>query len=327
MEDSMIEIGEIETNDTTASPEAPTLLVVQSSTRGWLLATLPPSLILLGGLAIASHQMRPDPAAYAPVGNSFTPPSRTLAVPTTRIATVEPGELSVRVEAPPALESAAPPPPTRVAEPAPEVVVAAEPVPPLVETDDIDFAPAMPPAPSLEPSPSQIVWDDIDAEAREAQRKKHAAEQLRGQVFAQNEQVAEERLNRARMTSANDRGQFLADLVTLLRRHGRKAGPYISELTGLYGRNLPPELQKAAEATRAKLDAANADARARVTFYRRLGLSETCILDELSHQFTQAIGSRKGPRNREEVLYFAARLLVTVPLESAATQAAKAPAP
>jgi hypothetical protein len=214
-----------------------------------------------------------------------------------------------------------------VASPDPEIVVAAEPVPPLVETDDIDFEPAMPAAPALEPSPSQIVWDDIDAEAREAQRQKQEAEQLRGQVFAQTERAAEERLVRARMTSANDRGQFLSDLTTLLRRHGRKAGPYISELTGLYGRNLPPELQKAAEGARAKLDAANANAQARVTIYRRLGLSETCILDELSHQFTQTIGSRKGPRNREEVLYFAARLLVTVPLESAATQTAKTPAP
>ena len=323
----MIEIGEIETNDTAAPPEPPALLVVHSSSRGWLLATLPPSLILVSGLAIASHQMRPDPAAYAPLGNSPTPSSPSLAVPLTRAATVDPGKLSVHVEPTPAPESTAPTPPSVVAGPAPETVVVAEPVPPLVETADIDFAPAMPAAPSLEPSPSQVVWDDIDAEAREAQRKKHEAEQLRGQVFAENERVAQERLVRARMTSANDRGQFLSDLTTLLRRHGRKAGPYIAELTGLYGRNMPPELQKAAEATRTKLDAAHANAQARVTIYRRVGLSETCILDELSHQFTQAIGSRKGPRNREEVLYFAARLLVTVPLESAATQPAKSSAP
>lgn len=312
---------------------APPVVIVHQSGHGWLTATLPPSLILLGALAITSHQLRPDPRAYAPASGPEKPatvvqvnPTAEMAQPKVEVHAAVPEPVTTApAETPaPANEMAkvwgipnemalALVPPVPVAQP-PAEPEAAE--PPLVAEAAPDAAESLPEPLKPDDRGAEIIWNDIEAEAEANRREKERGEALRGEAFAKNQAETLAKLERARLSASNNRDEFIQELSTLLRKHGRKAGPFIGELLVLTGRDAPAELMERAEALNRRLVEARVPVEQRIKALRRIGLPETCILDGLARQLQPSIGTRLGPRNGQEVLYHAAMRLVKVPLDT-----------
>lgn len=281
----------------------PIVVLVRAPTRSRLATVLPPTLILLGALALTAYQFRPSAEPRSSVIASSRPVIRR---PVADAPAIDSGKLMLTEFSDVVAEQPSPP-----AE-AGEEVPANTPSPalePLVEAEDAVLAANEPERPEAE-----IVWDDIEAEADAARLEREKAEKLRGESFAQDQASQIARLNRARGDAEANRAEFLNDLKKMLVKHGRRSGLYISHVVTLYGREVEPEMQAAAFRLRQHLKSSRATPERCVLAYRRIGLPEPCILDELSHLLRGTIGSRRGPRNATEVLYFAARKLVSVPV-------------
>lgn len=286
------------------------VLVVRPSRRSRLAAIVPPTLVLLLAVALTAEQFRRRGPGSQPLELVIATP-RHPAVPTPAI---DEGEVRV-AEVPPAVL------------PVGEVVDPPSPVAPVLEQTPVPATPVdqavevaagasePPPTPPAERAMAEIVWDDIQAEADAARRELEDSQAVRGEAFAARQQTQIERLEAARINAVADRPTFHNDLRTLLGRHGRRAGGYIAELVTVYGREVEPEIYEQAEALRVRLANANVPPAESVLAFRRIGLPEPSILSELAQRLQPTIGSRRGPRNGQEVLYFAAKMLIGVPPE------------
>jgi hypothetical protein len=181
-------------------------------------------------------------------------------------------------------------------------------------------APTSPPGPgpgavadSLEPPPLPSKEESLRAIVEEAVEK-------------QRELAAEWTERDAQILALRDeeRRKFLDELSEILRVHDRQAGPEIEKLCVRTGRDDDPA--KLARARRV-LSSNRLNQREKIQRLRDIGLPETVILDYLANELHRRIGSRKGPRDRYEVLYLAAhQLLKQAPAPARPAGPAAAPA-
>jgi hypothetical protein len=151
-------------------------------------------------------------------------------------------------------------------------------------------------ADALEPPPLPSKEESLRAIVEEAVKK-------------QRELDAEQTTRDAQVQALRDeeRRKFLDELSEILRVHDRQAGPEIEKLCVRTGRDDDPS--KHARAYRV-LYSSRFNQREKIQRLRDIGLPETVILDYLANELHRRIGSRKGPRDRYEVLYLAAQQLL-----------------
>lgn len=118
------------------------------------------------------------------------------------------------------------------------------------------------------------------------------------------------------------RADFLRELGRILKERGSSSGPEIVALCARYGRSVPRESEIRAYKILKTANGYRLEPRARVELLRDLGWPESMILDELAHQQLREIGRRNGPRNRAEALAAAARVLLSIPLQSSSAAVA-----
>lgn len=287
------------------------ILILRPTSGQRLRAVLPPTLVLLAAVAATAYQFRPRPVDPVPTA----PVIAAVRQPAAKAPLIAAGEIHLAEPATPAPEpnSVAPVPVAEATDPPPEPSTIPDPATvPLSDPDLIAASAEVEPAPA-DRVVAEIVWDDIQTEADQARREREAAEAARGEAFAARQKEQIDRLDRARFNAVADRGTFHRDLRILIARHGRRSGSYIAELITVYGREVEPEIHEQATRLREQLARQNVPPAESVLAYRRIGLAEPSILDELAHRLVPTIGSRRGPRNGQEVLYFAARMLLGVP--------------
>jgi hypothetical protein len=120
----------------------------------------------------------------------------------------------------------------------------------------------------------------------------------------------------------SERIKFREELREVLQTFGNAAGPEIDKLAKRYGYDIDRE--RALRARYAwKFTRTTMESKVRIT--RALDLPEAAILNFLSDEIHLQIGTREGPRNRNEVRIRAARMLLNFPLP--ATDATAGPAP
>jgi hypothetical protein len=314
MPEILSESPDFEPNEAKAA--SPAILVLRPSIRSQLSAVLAPSVILLIALGLAGYQLRP----YPELRSQRVPDRAVRRLPAAEAPKIDPGELSVA-------EAKVPDSSTPTVAAPPE-----EPVPPQpVQTASIDLQPIFRvvesitgakveagEAPSKDAGKraiSEIVWDDIQLEVEEARRNKEAAQALRGESFAMEQESQFARLERARLDAGTNRAKFCSDLKSHIRKYGRDAGPYIRETITVFGKEIEPEVMAAATRERTRLDQIDAKPDLRVRRYRQIGVPDPCILTELARMVSPTIGTRRGPRDGDEVLYFAAKILISVPID------------
>lgn len=105
----------------------------------------------------------------------------------------------------------------------------------------------------------------------------------------------------------DQRKQFLDELRLILTVHREAAGPEIERLTDRTGRTSDPALLMRA---RVVITEERTPLRSKVRKLREIGVPETVILDVVCNNLNRGIGTRNGPRNRNEVWVKAARLLL-----------------
>jgi hypothetical protein len=163
---------------------------------------------------------------------------------------------------------------------------------------------AEPPLPSLEETERQIREEAARARQENGARLAQQREDLRA--------IRDE-----------ERRQFLDELQMVLKVHGKRAGPEIERLSQRTGRKEDPMLLARARWVIAE---SKTSPRGKVRQLRALGVPETVILDYLANRLDRNVGTRDGPRSRDEVWVQAARLLVIYSSETPRPPAADEPA-
>lgn len=279
--------------------------------RGLARELLPPLLILgIAGSILAYRAAAPRWDGVGPIGWS-----RPVAEPAPAAATgpshlAGPGKLVVREKVAPApTPTPTPKPEAKPEPPAPEPVALAKAEP----TPDPE-----PPAPRPEPEVSPaMVKADL---AMEAEKKRHEAadaQMLRQSVAARGRL---EQLRRAGKvatdpkTARDERREFLTQLQRAVRDGGQRAPEMVRELESRFRREPSPvasdrfvRVQQAGSIQRLARDQ-------KVLLLRRIDLPEPIILDILAREVVQRVGTRQGPKSRDEALLVAARQLLHVPL-------------
>ncbi|RUL88504.1 hypothetical protein [Tautonia sociabilis] len=108
---------------------------------------------------------------------------------------------------------------------------------------------------------------------------------------------------------------FLRLVAEAIQRYGRQAGYQIDDLCRSSGVGLPPELDALEQRLGNNFRFPGVDLDRTIILLRRAGAPEPYLLDRLSEQMARTIGARHGPRDRMEARVFAARRLLSVPLE------------
>jgi hypothetical protein len=144
--------------------------------------------------------------------------------------------------------------------------------------------PAEPPLPSRAETERQIREEAAGIQRENDQRLEHQREELRE---LQND----------------ERRQFLDELRKLLTEYGENAGPEIERLSVRTGRTDDPVMLDRA---RRVISNSRMSQRAKVHQLREFGVPETIILDYLANGLDRRLGTRGGPRNRDEVWFRAA---------------------
>jgi len=170
-------------------------------------------------------------------------------------------------------------------------------------------------APIVEVDPNQV-REEIRREAQKKQADlaqlqalKAAALQRERREAAQRHVEQQERLRR---TVEEERNLFRDELREVLKRFGIRSGPEIAALQQRYTRPLTPEVSKVVDRLRSAGRRINRHTR--VQLYRRMGMSEAMVLDELAHEMARDLDPVLGPRSQDESLIRAARLLLILPL-------------
>jgi hypothetical protein len=180
-------------------------------------------------------------------------------------------------------------------------------------------APLDPPA--AEP---KITKEQVDAEIeREAEQKE--AEQRKLQALEPHLRKLE-LLELLQKNEAN-RLPFHNELRNAVRAPVAQAGPMIEALCDRHGRSTFPELEKRVGRLLATTYG-RADYKSKVEMMRMYGLPETMILDYLANTIDKRwLGTRGGPRNKDDVWVRAARLLLTMPPVSNKAQSGRGKVP
>jgi hypothetical protein len=194
-------------------------------------------------------------------------------------------------------------PRSRTENPAPDAIAAV--VNPAGAGKVADFGPMAEPA---GPGKEDIL-DDIERESKEKGAEK---DRLKDQKLHVRGELLSEVLERVEI----DRAAFREDLDNALKKLGNDAGPEISRLCELYGRQSHPEVQ--ARYRRALLRApARMSDQAKVNLMRSAGLSEPMVLDNLTETLKlRTMKSREGPRDPNEARVLAARQLLNLPVKA-----------
>ncbi|CAN5831251.1 hypothetical protein BH23PLA1_BH23PLA1_12860 [soil metagenome] len=329
-----------------ARPQAP-IVIVQQSGRGWSSILVPPALILLVAVAILSYQIRPMTPPELILARAEDPPSPTVAANPAEVLDNGPIVVQSREQE----DHSTPSEPSTEPEPEPEPTPEKTgddrnpfdlPVAGVenqgrgenkgnspVRRAEITFRDPEPepepePDPELEPAPerprvdrapdAEGIWEDIEREARQTRGRREEVARLRDEQFQRDQQRTLEQIQKAQQNAAATRRHYLAELRTIVRHYGLEAAPYIAELTSRYGRDTLPEVHQAVNHAKADLDASRASPEQRISLLRHLGYPEPLVLDDVSQQMERAIGSRRGPANRNQAVVFAARKLLETPL-------------
>jgi len=151
---------------------------------------------------------------------------------------------------------------------------------------------------------------------REAEQREAEIERLEGlQPIARKLQIAES----SRRVQAN-RIPFHAALREALKVPEPKTAEAVASVCDTFGRSVPEEIRQRVNRL-LKTSHATMSRNAKIDVMRSWGLPETIILDFLAHDLERMLGTRGGPRNEDEVLVWAARVLLTIPPKrQAATQ-------
>jgi hypothetical protein len=195
---------------------------------------------------------------------------------------------------------ASPPP---VPEPAPAPAVAAA-------TPAAPQAPAADAAePPREAEPATVtkeqVLDDIQREAKRKEAERQRLEDLKPRL--RQFEVAE-----MHRKAEEHRASFHTALRNVLRTPGLERGQAIAALCDEYGRSTPVYVEK--QVLRLlRTSYARMGHRSKVELMRTWGWPEPKILDYLAHDFDPMIGARGGPRSKDDVRVWAARLLLSLP--------------
>lgn len=324
-------------------PPDPKVVIVYRS-RGLPAVLLPPLLLLIAGVGIVSYRRQTPirwqartpqqarPAAAAP------PRSITVDSPSTGTAT---DPLIVRIETKPDLAS---PPPDLASVVGSQPILGAQgpfsdrldiPTPPTEPTADAPEAEAearnetktekagpppppepaaAAPAPAVAQPPRQVepptvtkeqVLEDIQREAQRKEAERQRLEELKPRL--RQFEVAE-----MHRKAEESRASFHNALRNVLRTPGLERGQAIAALCDEYGRSTPAYVEK--QVLRLlRTSYARMGHRAKVEMMRTWGWPEPKILDYLAHDFDLMIGARGGPRSKDDVRVWAARLLLSLP--------------
>lgn len=260
-----------------------------------------------------------------------------------KVAPVAEGEVVLRVDGPPDAESPGPADPPDGSRPEVDDPDEAEPVAadlgsrpgaetpaaaaPEVSTaplepgsrppeDAIAFPPEGPPSDAVQGS-REIVWD---MDRREGRDDRSEIPVDADPIVDRRPVVADRAPDPPREflpPTAEQRQHFLRCLAIAIQREGLRAGPQIDGLCRDFGVGLPVELDAVEARLGPQFLPAGWDIDRTVIALRRIGVPEPYLLDRLSEQMNRTIGARHGPRNRMEARVFAARRLLSIPLESA----------
>lgn len=288
--------------------------------RPWVRGLGPPLFLTAAGAAlIAFRALAPD---WRGLSRDEAPAPVLSKAELTKAATVvarlkaEPSPVVPPPPEPLLLPDPPAPAPTTIAaeppapEPAPEPEPSAEGPRETPPADDF----AVPKEP--EPVAAAEAMDGIRRAANKIRADRARLEDIKARSDARDRADAPDRhADQARRQvefAREDRATFLEDLRRLIRVYGDHSAPGIAALCDRHGRELPPPVQQAVarfRRTRAPL-LGRAD---RIAAYRRLGVPEAVILDDLAAEEALKIGQRTGPRTRAEALLRASRSLLRVP--------------
>jgi hypothetical protein len=261
------------------------------------------------GVKLAQSPPKPAPPVAttipaAPTPSPFDDPEPVAAVAAAaqpapdgaRPAGIEP---SPPAGAPP---NAAPPEPTAPAgaQPGGQSKLAAAPA-----EQDRPFAPAEPPLPSKEETLRTI-------------REEAARKQM------QIDEQFENQLDQMRARDDEERRRFRDELADILGQFGKQAGPEIEKLATRSGRVEDPKRRALAHRI---MYSPQIPQKTKVQQLRMIGMPEAFILDDyLANSINKKMGSRNGPRDRNDVWYQAAYLLLRFDLTDPTRDARPAPA-
>ena len=304
------------------------LIIIERRGPSRLRGLVPPTLILAAACLIVAYRVQEsDWSGIAPIEESHPTP----AISPTPGPVAAPVPIVVRVKtdgAPrpdrPATETlkpievaarpARPDPPPEV--PAPPPI---QPRPGIGATPHVVAAvPAFiaPPQPAR-PVPREVALNDIRREAAQKRAARDEGEDLKIRAAARDQAETRrrwaEQAERARHFVEEDRPTFLEELRKILQTRSSRPGSDVKSLCERHRSAVPPEVKEAIKRVRLGV-APRLTRRDRVELYRRRGMPEVMILDELASEEAQNIGMRQGPRDKPEALARAARRLLEIPL-------------
>lgn len=183
---------------------------------------------------------------------------------------------------------------------------------------------ALPPAPAAGPAP--LDEDSLAEEARRVREERERLAALKDRLIERDRQVAAahrvQEVRKTIQTIESSRSEFIEELREIVQQRGVEAGPMISSLCERHGRTLPRLVFTQGEALLKSSSGSRMSPRSKVQALRGLGWPESMILEELARAEVHTIGSRRGPKNKAEVLVVAAIKLLAVPLEPSKPTAA-----
>ncbi|QDV33674.1 hypothetical protein [Tautonia plasticadhaerens] len=172
--------------------------------------------------------------------------------------------------------------------------------------------------PDVGPASREIVWD-LDLRGGRAGDDRPGGEAAAGPILDHPSPLAADRApvppTEFRPPTRMQRQHFLRCLAVAIQREGLRAGPQIDGICQDFGIGLPIELDAVAERLGPNFLPAGWDIDRTVVALRRIGVPEPYLLDRLTEQMNRTIGARHGPRDRMEARVFAARRLLSIPLE------------
>lgn len=324
-----------------ATAESARPLIVVQYRRNWWAPLLTPLILVLIAAGLVKYRSElPDrgvghrpphiaPAATAAVVGveAHRPPSTPLVEPGPLIAHVEEIPPAIDLDATPAaapvrprgpsipLGFVAPPTDRDVDGPEPNrgLAMAGSGEPPTAAAGWPIF---LPPA---EPAIAESADDGSpEAEARRIRREREELSRVKEQLLEQDRREHEakgvEEARTAIRQNTADRPGFLRELHAMVGAQGAQAGPSIRALCSRHGRDVPTTSVIRARRIVSTSAAVRLDTAARVDLLRSLAWPEALILEDLARQQEASIGTRNGPRNKDEALVIAARRLLAVPM-------------
>ncbi|HEV3121278.1 MAG TPA: hypothetical protein VGY53_05225, partial [Isosphaeraceae bacterium] len=164
---------------------------------------------------------------------------------------------------------------------------------------------------------AEDVWNDILREADRAKAERAKLDGMKPIWLEEDRREAERRQNDLVTQAINkaeaDRPRFRADLQRVLARFGDRSAPEIDRLMDRYDMEPPKAIEEYAR-NLVKQMAGRTSRQQHVDLLRMAGLPETRVLDYLCQWEKRNLHARNGPRNEDEVLVRAARLLISVPV-------------